>query len=376
MLTSLLGLPYPSLLRRVLGRRPPAPPFEGVEVQPAGTARGRLALPDDLVPVALKHPAEAKRRVERLARERFGPDTDLARDVSLFTPQHLVDIPHDRLWQSPAEKIIEATACDLVALLDTYRPESHGNHIAYLDKEFFSKYLYMNVARVLNLHCALLRKGFRGGTVLEIGSYFGSFSLALQRLGYQVTAVDRYGSYGEGFAAYTDLMAREGVRVVATRREDERGAIEALGPFDCVLSAAVIEHIPHTPREFLRLLTDRARPGGLLCLDTPNLTRWWNRLRLCKGETIFQDLKAQYHCEIPYEGHHREYTGDEMVWMMGQLGCADVELTYFDYNMFQFRTIDRPHIECLLSLVRDPSLSDTILVCGRLPGGAPPAGGH
>lgn len=367
MLTSLLGIPYHSLLRRVFRARPAEPEPGRIEVSAAGPARGRLVLTDDLVPVALKFPAEARRRMGQLARERFGPDADLARDVSLCTPGALVDIPHDRLWQTPAEKTIAATARDLVALLDTYRPEAHGNHIAHLDKEFFTKYLYQNVVRVLNLHDALLRKGFRGGSVLEIGSYFGSFALALQRLGYQVTAVDRYGSYGEGFAAYTELMAREGVRVVSTRREDERDVIESLGAFDCVLSAAVIEHIPHTPREFLRMLVRRGRPGGLLCLDTPNLTRWWNRLRLGKGETIFQDLKAQYHCEIPYEGHHREYTGDEMVWMMGQVGCSDVELTYFDYNMFQFRTIDRPHIECLLSLVRDPSLSDTILVCGRLP---------
>jgi 2-polyprenyl-3-methyl-5-hydroxy-6-metoxy-1,4-benzoquinol methylase len=369
MTTSLLGIPYRSLLRRVFGGRPPAPqPGGGVEVPAAGEARGRLALPDALVPAALKYPAGAKRRLEQLARERFGPDADLARDVSLFSPRPWVDVPHDLLWQTPAEKLIEATARDLIALLDTYRPGSQGKHLAHHQREFFAKYLYMTVVRVLNLHDALLRKGFRGGTILEVGSYFGSFSLALQRLGYQVTAVDRYGSYGEGFAAYTSLMEREGVRVVATRREDERGVIESLGGFDCVISTAVIEHIPHTPREFLRLLAGRARPGGILCLDTPNLTRWWNRLRFGRGESVFQDIKAQYHCEIPYEGHHREYTGEEMAWMMGQVGCGDVELTYLDYNMFQFRRIDGPHVECLLSLLKDPSLCDTILVCGRLPG--------
>jgi 2-polyprenyl-3-methyl-5-hydroxy-6-metoxy-1,4-benzoquinol methylase len=335
-----------------------------------------LALPEALIPTALKHPGEARRRLEEMARERFGPGTDLAQDVTLSYPKSLMEVPHDRLWQTREEKVIRDTARELIALLDTYRPDSHGNHIVCLDKQFFSKYLYMNVVRVLNLHQALLRKGFRGGTVVEVGSYFGSFSLALQRLGYQVTAVDRYRSYGQGFTAYTGLMEREGVRVVATCREDERDVIASLGRFDCVISAAVIEHIPHTPREFLRLLTGRARPGGLLCLDTPNVTRWWNRINICKGETIFQDLKAQYHCEIPYEGHHREYTGGEMVWMMGQAGCSDVELTYLDYNLFQFETVDRSHIECLLNVLKDPALADTILVCGRLPGAAeqaPPA---
>jgi 2-polyprenyl-3-methyl-5-hydroxy-6-metoxy-1,4-benzoquinol methylase len=342
----------------------PAP--VGIEVGPIQPV-GRVIVPDELMGLGMKYPAEASRLLREMAQKQLGPDVDFINDVALVYPVEPFEIPHKLFWRTSAEKIIWQTSADLVDLLDTFVAADVGKKNVFLDKKYFTSYLYMNTVRVLNMYDAMLRKGFRKGALLELGSYFGSFALAFQRLGYEVTAVDRYRGYGRAFDAYVELMTREGVRVVSTDRADEKALIDLLPrSFDCVLSAAVIEHIPHTPREFLGLLTDRCRLGGLVCLDTPNLSRWWNRQRLNCGETIFQDITQQFYCEIPYEGHHREYTGSEMVWMMQQIGCTDVETTYFDYNMFQFQIIDRPHITCLLSFMRDPALADTILVCGRL----------
>src|SRR6185437_15306135 len=152
------------------------------------------------------------------------------------------------------------------------------------------------------------------GTVLEIGSLFGQFPLTLQRLGYRATAVDRYRTYAGAFDAYLDLLRREGVTVVETTREREGEMVSELGAFDAVLSMAVIEHIPHTPRLFLESLVSHVKPGGILVLDTPNIARYWNRKRLAAGDTIHQDIEKQYASDIPYEGHHREYTRAEMIW--------------------------------------------------------------
>ena len=49
-----------------------------------------------------------------------------------------------------------------------------------------------------------------------------------------------------------------------------------------------------------------------------------------------------------------------------QLGCAEIESECFDYNLVQFDAIDRPHIECLLRMIEDPTQADTILVTGRV----------
>ena len=69
--------------------------------------------------------------------------------------------------------------------------------------------------------------------------------------------------------------------------------------------------------------------------------------------------------EVPYEGHHRKYRGTELEWMLQPAGCVDVRLRYLDVNMVQFERIDRPQLECLLSVVQDRGQADTLLVSGR-----------
>jgi Methyltransferase domain len=160
-------------------------------------------------------------------------------------------------------------------------------------------------------------------------------------------------------------MEREGVRIVSTSRDSEFEQIAALGRFDAVLAAAVIEHVPHTPRHLLETLFSTVRPGGLLLLDTPNVARYWNRRALERGDTIFQPIEDQYMAEPPWEGHHREYTASELGWMLERVGCEAVEVEFLDYNMLQFDEFSADHTECLAAIVEDPSQSDTLLVAGR-----------
>lgn len=225
----------------------------------------------------------------------------------------------------------------------------------------------MNVVRVVRMVESLRRRGLQAGRVLEVGSWFGSFALAFRRLGYDVVACDRYTSYGHAFDRYVELLDREGVHVVATTREGELEEIRRNGLFDAVVAAAVIEHVPHTPRYFLETLYETTRPGGLLVLDTPNLTRYWNRRALERGETIFQPLEDQFACEPPWEGHHREYTAAELSWMLERVGCVDVSVEVLDYNMLQFDELSAEHIECLATIIEDPSQSDIILGVGSRP---------
>lgn len=152
--------------------------------------------------------------------------------------------------------------------------------------------------------------------------------------------------------------------MISTTREEEDQVTAGLGQFDGVIVMAVVEHIPHTPRLFLQQLRRHLRPGGVIALDTPNLTRYWNRIAFGNGQSVFMDIKSQYYADLPYEGHHREYTGPELRWMLEQIGCSNIKCVYFDYNLLQFEHIDRPHIECLLRIVEDPTYADTILVAG------------
>ncbi|HEV3333765.1 MAG TPA: class I SAM-dependent methyltransferase [Bryobacteraceae bacterium] len=270
------------------------------------------------------------------------------------------------MWYRPKDHVVLKSIDDLISLLPSYSPEALRKHVGYLDREFMGRYLRQTGVRVAQLIDRLDAIGLKpGARLLEIGPLFGSFALPLVRLGYRVTAVDRYRAFDGGLDGYVDLMQAEGVQIISVTRETEGEAIDRLPEFDCTIAMAVIEHVPHTPRLFLESIRKKTVPGGTIALDTPNLTRFWNRRRLSQDESIFQDLSLQYECEIPYEGHHREYTAREMRWLLERIGCEEVSIDLFDYNMLQFERIDGPHLECLSSLLGDLAFADTILASGR-----------
>jgi 2-polyprenyl-3-methyl-5-hydroxy-6-metoxy-1,4-benzoquinol methylase len=275
--------------------------------------------------------------------------------------------PPSALWSGSVDRTILEAADELIRLLDEFQPQAVERHIASLSKDAMRLYLRMNVVRVVRLVELLRRRGFERARVLEVGAWFGSFALALRKLGYDVVACDRYSSYGDAFAAHLELMQAAGVRIVSTSRETEVEEIASLGQFDVVLAGAVIEHVPHTPRYFLETLFNAVRPHGFLLLDTPNVARYWNRQALNRGETIFQPLKDQYLSEPPWEGHHREYTAAELRWMLEQVGCEDIDVEFLDYNMLQFEELSADHTACLARIIEDPTQSDTLLAVGRRP---------
>ena len=252
-----------------------------------------------------------------------------------------------------------------VKLLPAYDVNKWPKPGARPGRDAVRTYFRQSIIRVYKLIELLREFGLRAGTVLEIGSTFGYFAWPLQRLGHQVTAVDRYQESNGGFDAYLDRLRSSGVRVVETSRGNELEIIGQLGEFDAVISMAVIEHVPHTPREFLHMLASHVRPGGILALDTPNIARYWNRKRLAEGRSVHQPIDIQFHADIPYGGHHREYTADEVVWMLKQVGCRDIAVKRFDYNLLQFDALTPEHVDALLTMALDESCCDIVLAGGH-----------
>jgi 2-polyprenyl-3-methyl-5-hydroxy-6-metoxy-1,4-benzoquinol methylase len=329
-----------------------------------------VVLSDDEAVLAFRDPAAAR---ESCVRRAWPKDT-----VARIGTQHLplevrpahgpFPVPPMRtLWTDPMERVALEAAEDIISRLEAFQPSAVERHIALLGKPAMRSYLRMNVVRVVRLVELLHRRGIESGTVLEVGAWFGTFALALQRLGYDVTACDRYASYGHAFDSHIALMRDAGIRVISTSRENELGEIGALNSFDVVFAGAVVEHVPHTPRHLLETLFSVTRPRGLLALDTPNVARYWNRRALAKGQTIFQPIAEQFRSEPPWEGHHREYAADELEWMLEEIGCDDIDVEFFDYNMLQFHELAAEHLECLATIVADPTQADTLLAAGRRP---------
>ena len=324
---------------------------------------------DNVLPVMLRMPGEPA-----LAAIASGLSSRLKRHVSaqdigaLECARAPIAVPFERVFDDAVGRFVLDETAQLTALLPTYDASKMDRRSGYLGPDYFEKFFRQSTIRVYHLIDQLRELGLSRGSVLEIGSLCGQFAMPLRRLGFDVTAVDRYRAYQGAYAGFVTHMRKAGVHVVETERHDETEIIAALGQFDAVISVAVIEHIPHTPREFLGMLASHVRPGGLLVLDTPNIARYWNRKRLAEGLSIHPAIEDQFHSTIPFEGHHREYTAQEMRWMLEQAGCRDVRTRMLDYNPLQYCELWADHVEALLATTVDPSLADTVLVAGQVSG--------
>jgi 2-polyprenyl-3-methyl-5-hydroxy-6-metoxy-1,4-benzoquinol methylase len=255
-------------------------------------------------------------------------------------------------------------------LLEGFDPTPMGYAYAdLLTHTFVDVYFRNSITRLYHLIGMLRSMGVcPGSSILEVGSFYCYFAGALQRLGYQVTAIDRYRQFGGALGSFVTDFCLSGGAVIETDGDHEVEDLRKLGKFDAVISMAVVEHIPHTPREFLAALASHVRPRGVLAIDTPNIARYFNRKALAEGRSIHQPIEYQFPSTIPFEGHHREYTVDEVRWMLEQTGCTDIRTELFEHNLFQSENMTKNLIDVLLEIALDDSLCDIILAAGLVGG--------
>src|SRR3989304_1930549 len=170
--------------------------------------------------------------------------------------------------------------------------------------------------------------------ILDVGSYFGNFSLLCAQLGHSVDVVDSYQEYGKIFDIVLSDFSKNKIAIhdFSSVGYDLKG----LPPesYDVVLCLGVIEHIPHTPRHLMESLCSVLKRGGHLILETPNLAYISHRQNLSKGISFHPPLPLQYFTEIPFTGHHREYTIEEIRWILQQNKLSEIVLDTYSYSFY------------------------------------------
>ena len=137
------------------------------------------------------------------------------------------------------------------------------------------------------------------------------------------------------------------------------------GTYDAVFCLGVIEHIPHTPRIFLQSLDRILKPRGTLVIDTPNIGYLYTRRKLSMGQSVMAHLSTQFVTELPFEGHHREYTVEEVRWMLSQIGQTDIVIETFNYSVFGLTELVGQELADQEQMDADPSLREIILSTSR-----------
>ena len=316
---------------------------------------------DEMLPEFLIRPSAAR---ERIAARLGVPPSSI---VALKTTRLTVPCDIEAIFSDPLGRRLVAEYRRFQGLLAGFDPSPMGSAYAeLLTHNYVDVYFRNSMTRLYNLVEMLRSFGIHSGSILDVGSFYCYFAAPLQRLGYQVTAIDRYRQFGGALDGFLTDFRQSGGTVVETDEAHEVEELSRLGEFDAVISMATVEHIPHTPREFLEAIVSHVRQGGVLLLDTPNIARYFNRQYMSEGKSIHQPIEYQFRSTIPFEGHHREYTEWEVRWMLEQIGCKDIRTGLFDHNIFQSEIMTGNLIDIALKLMLDESLCDIILAAGRV----------
>jgi 2-polyprenyl-6-hydroxyphenyl methylase/3-demethylubiquinone-9 3-methyltransferase len=155
-------------------------------------------------------------------------------------------------------------------------------------------------------------KPLQGRTALDVGCGAGLLAEPLARLGAAVTAID----------AAPDLIAAAKDHAEGSGLDIDYRAVpveEIGGQFDLVTSMEVLEHVAD-PMHFVRALSKRLAPGGLMILSTPNKTALSRLLMIGVAEGVGAIPKGTHDFD-------KFVTPDALKAMLAEAGlnCIDTE---------------------------------------------------
>jgi 2-polyprenyl-3-methyl-5-hydroxy-6-metoxy-1,4-benzoquinol methylase len=249
--------------------------------------------------------------------------------------------------------------------IDPITMSSLALHCPGLKRFDWMNYLRCSKCRIEKVLDTVQKYGGPDGMkILDFGSWLGNFSLALGLkypiTRYQIVASEMWARYSPALDAQKKLLAINHIDVIDMSMIVGRPQ----GPaYDIVLFMSVIEHISDSPRFVLQTLYHCLKPGGLLIMDTPNLAHVANRRKLNRGESPYVAIDEQFYTCAPFEGHVREYTMNEVLWMLRQTGFFVVDSHFFDYSDIPFWKSPLATIEKGL----DPTRRELIYVVARKP---------
>jgi methionine biosynthesis protein MetW len=145
---------------------------------------------------------------------------------------------------------------------------------------------------------------------------------------------------GCGTGSITELIEREtGASIVGIEPDPERVAVarerglnvvegilsleflEQFGPFETILFADVLEHLPNPGEQILLAKAGLAADGSILA-SVPNIAHWFTRVNLLRGRFVYRD------CGIMDATHLRWFTRDTLHKFFENLGFRVTDHLY------------------------------------------------
>lgn len=225
----------------------------------------------------------------------------------------------------------------------------HNSSLVRYGHDPFTWFIQFEKGRFLNaIDCIQMDRP--GGRVVDLGCLFPYLPIALARLGYSVTIVEKFDLYGPEFA--------EAIRRVASANNIEvadldivSDSLSCLGTADTVLLMAVVEHLIGSPRCLLEKVRGLLTEEGFLYFEVPNIAVLSRRLSFLCGNSPLPNYAEYFMSEYPYFGHNREMTVGEVMTMMSLARFNVEQLRCFDYNCSPATTWRSAMIRAITAMV-------------------------
>lgn len=159
-----------------------------------------------------------------------------------------------------------------------------------------------------------------GAKILDVGAGGGVIPLVFRKLGFDVYAVDTWEEYDEKYdnrmGIKEDIIERlEGAGIHLKCCNILEDALPFDGDsFDVIFFLEVLEHLS-APKKSLQEIKRVLQKDGYLVITTPNLATLKNRVGVLLGRSNHVGLEYWYN-SVPFFGHLREYTVDEVKQML------------------------------------------------------------
>jgi 2-polyprenyl-3-methyl-5-hydroxy-6-metoxy-1,4-benzoquinol methylase len=167
-------------------------------------------------------------------------------------------------------------------------------------------------------------------SVCDVGGFWGVLPLTLKELGFHVAMTEALKYYNDSFNALFDFIRGRGVEVFDYDPFAEDAALDT--QFDVVTLMAVLEHYPHSHRTMMKNVSRLMRPGGKLYIEVPNIAYWPKRVGLLMGRTPLAELADVYRSEVPFIGHHHEFTIAELRDLARLSGMRVLVEDFYNYT--------------------------------------------
>jgi len=227
----------------------------------------------------------------------------------------------------------------------------------------FRNYLEVSVIRYYRAYHSFADNG-GDQSLCDVGGFWGVFAITMKALGVDVAMTESLKYYGTAFTTLFNYISKQGVNIV----DYDPFEVEPLGgEYDFVTVMAVLEHYPHSLRVLMRNLISLMKPEGSIYLEVPNIAYWPKRWNLLHGQSPLPPIRDIYQSEIPFVGHHHEFTISEL---RSLAGLADLTIereffyTYSPRDPVLKRFVNRP-METMIQWMAPKTRECLAIVCHK-----------